>query len=268
MRIDFPVSDLSLLHWRAKNDPFTLGRVGDARVHRSVSESLPVSSVDVSIQFEDLRAGVARRHNTVNAALASLMGVSFFLTTVASTRTWILYQSFRRTLLPYHAEVTFRAFLRNRLTTLSDRAREAHRAEQRRLLEETRAAIVAKRSKEALRGRLESLHDALRDAEKRRRIQECLKYEDVERMRLLVEELEGQAGQKTEEERLTLLLDTLKEYCTSEELDRCRLEAFQILGARGFREARSFVVQAHDQFHAKARELEKKEARGAEPAMQ
>jgi hypothetical protein len=37
------------------------------------------------------------------------------------------------------------------------------------------------------------------------------------------------------------------------------VKAFQILTSSGFREARSFEVEAHDHFRARARELENKE---------
>jgi hypothetical protein len=99
----------------------------------------------------------------------------------------------------------------------------------------------------------------LADDDQRRRIQDYLLEDDMEKMMSLVQELQGQVGQRTPEQRLALLLATLHDYCTEEELDRCSVEAFQILAAKGFREARSFVVEAHDQFRARARELEKKE---------
>lgn len=83
-------------------------------------------------------------------------------------------------------------------------------------------------------------------------------------MNALVQGLQGQVGQKTPEEKLTLLLDTLQDYCDSDEFDHCCAEAFRILAAAGFREGRAFVVEAHDQFRARAKELEKKEVMEAD----
>lgn len=92
VNVGFPDSYVSLLHWRAKVDPSTFGRVGDAKVRRSLTPSLPVSFVNVSIDFAELRATVARGHNTVNAVLTTLIVMFFLLTVLACCRTWVLYR--------------------------------------------------------------------------------------------------------------------------------------------------------------------------------
>ena len=259
VNVSFPDSYLSLLHWRAKIDPSTFGRVGDAKVQRSLAPSLPVSFVNVSIDFAELRTTVARRHSAINAVLTTLILVFLLLTSLASARTWVLYRRFRTHLLFYGAQVAFWPFLREDLTAITQHARETHHQEQERILRENRAAILFKRSKEAIRGQLESMRNALPDEQQRHRIQDSLEEDDIEKMNALVQELLGQVGQKTPEEKLTSLLDTLQDYCNSEEFDHCCAEAFRILAAEGFREARSFVVEVHDQFRARARELERKE---------
>jgi hypothetical protein len=259
VNVTFPVSYLSLLHWRARIDPSTFGRVGDATVQRSLAELLSVSFVDVSINFGDLRAAVADRHNSINSMLTSVIFISLLLTSFGAVRAWTLYRSFRAFLVRYDAQVGFGTFLSDDLRRIGSRAHEAHQQREKRLLEQARAAILLKRSKEAIRGRLESMRNALPDAQQRLRVQDCLDRDDFDEMRTLVQALQGQAGQKTPEERLTSLLDTLQEHCTSEELDRCCTEAFQILATTGFRQARSFVVGAHDQFRVRSKELEKQE---------
>lgn len=259
VNVSFPDSYLSLLHWRAKIDPSTFARVGDAKVQRSLTPSLPLSFVNVSIDFAELRATVARRHDTINAALMTLILMLMLLMALASARTWVLYRRFRTHLLLYRAEVAFWQFLREDLTVITHHAREIHHVEQERILREARAAILLKRSKEAIRGQLESLYIALPDEQQRRRIQDCMDQDDVEKMNSLLQELQGQLGQKSPEEKLASLLDTLQDYCNAEEFDHCCAEAFRILAAGGFREARAFVVEAHDQFRARAKELEKKE---------
>lgn len=257
--VSLPASYLSLLHWRATIDPSKFAHVGDAKVQRSLAQGLPVSFVNVSLDFASLRAAVAERHNTVNAMLTSLIVLSSALVAVAFAWTWILYRRFRTLLTPYRAHVAFWAFFRNNLTTISQNACETHRSEQARLLEEARAAALLRRSKDAVRAHLESMYNVLTDDDQRRRIRDCLLEDDIEQMKSLAQHLLDHVGQRTPEERLASLLATLQDYCTGEELDQCSTEAFQILAARGFREARSFVVEAHAQFRARAKELEKKE---------
>ena len=72
----------------------------------------------------------------------------------------------------------------------------------------------------------------------------------------VIQETEGQAGQRSPEDKLPMQLDALKQYCSDEELDRFCAQAFQILGATGFGDARTFVVSSHDQLHARFKELE------------
>ena len=150
----------------------------------------------------------------------------------------------------------FHVYLRQDLSAITSQARQAYQEDQRRALEEARAAILLKRSNEAIRARLESILSALSDEQQKHSVQECLNRGDLEEMKVLTQQLQGQAGQKTSEEKLTALLDTLKQYCNGEEFDRLCADAFQILATTGFREARSFVVEAHDQLRARSKELE------------
>lgn len=259
VHLTFPLSYLSLLHWRARIDSSSFSHAGDATVQRSLADGLPVNDVNVEINFPDLRAAVGRRHNAINWMLASVISISVLLISFGAVRLRTLHRDFRAFLAHYRGQADFLTFLSHDLRMIGGRAREAHQKEQQRALEEARAATLIKRSKEATRARLESVFNALRDDRQRLRVQECLSRNEFDEMKALTQELQGQTGQKTPEERLTALLDTLKEYCTNEEFDRYCAEAFQILAATDFREARSFVVGAHDRLRARSKELEKQE---------
>ncbi len=111
-----------------------------------------------------------------------------------------------------------------------------------------------------LRSALESLHDT----DLQQRIEDCLANEtvDVDQLGQLWEEVMKDLGHKTPEERLAALLESLKPYCTEEELASCRQEALSILEKSGFRSARKYAVAMHDEFklRAKAREVKASES--------
>ena len=261
LQMIFPTAYLSLLHWRARIDRSSFARAADSKIERWFTDSpQPVGSVDVSIDFPALRADVGSRHDFVNRALTVALFTCILAVSFGAFRVWTLYRSFRSFLAPYLGQVDLSTFLSHDLRMIGSQAREGHQQEQKRALEQARAATLFNRSKEAIRGRLESVFNALPDDERRLRVQDCLSRAHVDEMKALLQELQGQAGQKTPEDKLTALLDTLKAYCTNEEFDRCCTEAFQMLTTTGFREARSFVVEAHDQLRARSKELEKQEA--------
>lgn len=56
-----------------------------------------------------------------------------------------------------------------------------------------------------------------------------------------------------------MLLESLKEFCSDEEVDGYRIEAFEILRALGFREARTFVVRMHRELRSCAKLLEREQ---------
>jgi hypothetical protein len=61
------------------------------------------------------------------------------------------------------------------------------------------------------------------------------------------------------EQRILMLLESLKEFCGDEEFDGNRIEAFEILRALGFREARIFVVRMHNEMRSCAKLLEQEQ---------
>jgi len=255
-QIVYPMAYLSLLHWRAKIDSSSFKRAADAQFERWFhSTAEPGDSLDVEIDFPSLRADVGRKHRSVNEVLMAVMLASVLLISFGAFRGWAAYRQFSVFLARYHCPVDFGTYIRQDLSAIANRAREAYQDEQKRAREQARAAIIAKRSKEAIRGRLESILITLPNEEARGLTRECLAGDNVEDMKALIQEFEGQAGQRSPEEKLTALLDSLKQYCGDDELDGFCSRAFQILAASDFRDARAFVVHTHDQLRARLKEL-------------
>jgi hypothetical protein len=104
----------------------------------------------------------------------------------------------------------------------------------------------------------------LSDEELRTRVRQCLERDpqDWEEMRSLWVEVQERTGQKTPAEKLDLLLESARPYCTEEEFLAARAEALALLARSGFRAARQFAVAMHDQFKLRAREMEELEKSG------
>ena len=72
-------------------------------------------------------------------------------------------------------------------------------------------------------------------------------------MKAVAEELESLHSQKTPEERVNALLETIKEYCAPHQFTRYQQEALEALHEKGFREAREFIVKAHAELRVQAK---------------
>lgn len=264
-QIIYPLAYLSLLHWRAKIDPSSFRRAANAKFqHWLSSPSQPSDSLDVEIDFASLRADVGRRHGLVNQVLMAFILASILLIAFGGYRASSSHRQFAAFLARYHYTVSFVDYVRQDLSGIANRARQAYQNEQKRTLEQARAAIIENRSKEAIRGRLESILTTLSEEQARARVTQSLVRDNLDEMKDVIQDIEGQVGQRSPEEKLTMLLDSLKQYCSDEELDRLCAQAFQILGASGFRDARTFVVSSHDQLHARFKELEAQKITEAE----
>lgn len=260
LQMVYPLAYLSLLDWRAKIDSSSFKRAANAKFERwFTSSKAPGDSMDVEIDFPSLRAYVGRRHRLVNQALMAAMFASVLLLSFAGYRAWTSHRQFGAFLARYHYRVRFAAYMRQDLSAITNRACEAYQDEQQRTLEQARAATLSKRSKEAIRGRLESILSTLPEEQARLRVTECLARDDLEEMKALIQEMQGHTGQRSPEEKLTALLDSLKQYCSDDELDTFFAQAFQILTVSGFRDARTFVVSTHDQLRARLKEVEEQE---------
>ena len=264
-QIIYPLAYLSLLHWRAKIDSSSFRRAANAKFqHWLSSSSQPSDSLDVEIDFASLRVDVGRMHSLLNQVLMAFILASILLIGFGGYRASSSHRQFAAFLARYNYSVTFVAYVRQDLSSIANRARQAYQHEQKRTLEQARAAIIEKRSKEAIRTRLESILATLSDEPTCARIRQSLDRNNLDEMKGVVQEMEGQAGQRSPEEKLTILLDSLKQYCSEDELDRFCAQAFQILGVSGFRDARTFVVSSHDQLHTRFKELEAQKITEAE----
>jgi hypothetical protein len=156
LQMVYPMAYLSLLNWRAKIDPSSFKRAANAKFERWFNSSAqPGDSLDVEIDFPSLRADVGRNHRIVNRVLATAIITATFLVLFGSYKAWSSYTAFRTFLSRYRRPVGFNTYLRQDLSAITSQARQAYQEDQRRALEEARAAILLKRSEEAIRGRLE-----------------------------------------------------------------------------------------------------------------
>lgn len=255
----YPDSYLSLLHWRARIDSSSFARVGHVPAYRAESSPEGKAWLDIEVDFADLRATVAHRHNVINAVLNGLIVFCLGAMGFSFAKAGIVYRRFSRLCISYDSRPSLGAFLWNDPGAIVRRAREDARLRRQQEIEQARAAILSKRAKEAVGGQLEAIFNALPEGHERDRIRQCLRGDNVGEMSALLRELRSQPEDKTPEERLVALLETLKEYCTPEEFDPCCEQAFQILKQGGFREARSFAVAMHEQLRARFKQAKEEE---------
>jgi hypothetical protein len=228
------------------------------------SQEKNVRTMDLELNFLDLRASVARRHHAATVVLNSLILLCLGALAFSSTRLRTIYGRFCRHCLPYDPPPGFRVFLREEASAIVQRTRESDRLKQHQEAEHGRAAKLLKRAREAESGQLKAILETLPEGAERERIQQCLQADNLEDMRTLLSEFEGRTDERSPDERLRALLETLREYCTPEEFDGCCAQAFEILERDGFREARGYAVAAHDRFRARFKLKEQEEPEKAD----
>ena len=122
--------------------------------------------------------------------------------------------------------------------------------------EELRRATALQQARETLKERLQSFLEVADSEPQRLRIRDCLERTDVEDMRNVLRDVESYFRHAGPEQWILMLLESLKEFCGDEEFDGYPIEAFEILRALGFPEARAFVVRMHHEFCSCAKRLE------------
>ncbi len=120
----------------------------------------------------------------------------------------------------------------------------------------TAGGDIRRRAEEDVRRRLLLQLEASSDAEEHKRIRTCLDRDVLPEMAALAHELAQSTGPESPEVRLNLLLESLRDLCSSEELDQYRKEALEILRDSGFRTARDFVVQTHMALRIRIKQME------------
>jgi hypothetical protein len=255
---------LKRLHWRYKpHFPLSPGEAASLRSQSYYSGAKPAGDSAVSIDFDygELRAGIGKGHRRMNVALSSLLVGCVLVSLFLLQRLWRLYGASLQCCSLYELKLTPGIFLRGNLATKFNAARreyfERRQETQARLREQEKLRTLKAGWQEALRSALPNLNDD----QLRGRVQECLEHEpeDLERMKSLWIEVQERMGLKTPAAKIDLLLESAKPYCTEEEFLAGRAEAFAILNKSGFRAARTFVTTMHDQFKARAREMEELE---------
>ena len=241
---------LSLLDWHKEMKPENKTITAS---HHYVSTTASQTNEDLTLNLYALRAEVAKRHDALNHGL--LWGMSFFsgVSVLSAGMVWLQFRQFRQYCLVRGLGLNLRTYLHEDLCSISDRAQKAYLLQQQHLSEAQRAENVLRRSKEETRTKLQGFLDLVPGVQQRTSIRECLERDELEEMTMMLHELQDAAGQKTPEQRLALLLESLKPYCTDEVFENCESEAFQYLEQLGFRQARDFVVRTHNEFRTRAR---------------
>jgi hypothetical protein len=250
---------LNRLHWRYKpHFPLSPKEAASLTSQSYYSGAKPPSeSLSVDLDYGELRAEIGARHQKLNLALSSLLGAGTLLCLFLMRKLWLFYLAFSKHCGLYEAKVTPRDFLNENIAMRFNAARQQYFERQ----EHTQARLREQESLRALRnGWEQSLRAALpnlADEQLHQRVQEYLACEpqDVEQMKSLWLEVQERTSAKTPADKLNLLLESAKPYCTDEEVLADREEAFAILNKSGFRDARAFAIALHDQYKTRAREI-------------
>jgi hypothetical protein len=251
---------LKRLHWRYKpHFPLSASEATSlaSRSYYSGAKE-PEESASIEFNYEEIRAEVAKAHTRLNFGLSLLLICCVALLLGAVQRLASAYRKSYQYCLLYHLDVTVAAFLKKNFAgnvgTAKRRFFETQQETQKQLREQEKLRLLQAGWEASLRSALPKLNDE----QLRMRVQELMETgsPDLERMKVLLLEIQEQAGQKTPAEKLSLLVESIRPYCTEEEFQTCRAEAFAVLAKSGFRPARKLVIAMHDQFKVRAREME------------
>ena len=217
------------------------------------SHSGPTSSLGLNLDLFKIRAEAARKHQRINRVLDGFLA-GLLLGTVVSVG-WIRksYKTFRRHCLTYECHIRLWQYLCQDPNSYAGIAQQTYHMKQTERQAQVRAASLALRAKEEAWQRLNQMLEIAVAEEQRQEIEDCLARGEPQEMKTLTEIMASQMGARTPQERLSLLLVSLRDLCSDEEFQSHQHEAFEILGQLGFRPAREFVVQLHDGLRELAR---------------
>jgi len=250
----FPDFVLSMLDWRTELK--RSGKTVSFDPKTDVSSSVPLAvDVGLSLDLFEIRADVGRKHDHINRLLDGILAGLVLGILLVAYGSGKAYQAFRRHCLNYDCDVTFVQYLREEPGSFLEQAQHSHHAMRTELQVQARAENLVRRAKEEARQRLRWMVEGATD-QQRKQIEVCLSGNDLAEMKALLETQDSQPNERTPEERLGLLLESLKELCAEEEYQQYRREAFEVLERLGFRPAREFVVQLHDDLREAARKSE------------
>ena len=254
---------LRRLHWRyTPHFPLSPSEAASLRSQSYYSGATqPGGSVSIDFDYGELRTEIAKRHQKVNSGFSVLLIGCTALFLLLLRKLALVYRTLSQYCRVYEVDLTASAFLKANVATEISAARsryfERQQQTQARLREQEKLRALRTDWQEGLRSALPNLTDE----RLRTRVQECLEHkpQDLEQMNFLWVEVQERTGLKTPADKLNLLLESTKPYCTEEEFLAGRSEAFVILNKSGFRAARTFAIAMHDQLKIRAREMEELE---------
>ncbi len=238
---------LKRLHWRYKpHFPLSPGEAASLTSRSYYSGVKEVGgSASINFDYEEIRAEVAKHHQTVNLCLSLLLIGCAVLSLVPLLRLALIYRTSSQYCGVYQLKLTARAFLKENIAMKLNAARLQY-------FEQQRLGQAQLREREKLRALRMGWQESLRSA-----LPNLMKDEsqDLEQVKSLWTEVQERTGQATPADKLSLLVESVRPYCTEEEFLAGRAEAFAILTKSGFRAARKFTTTMHDQLKMRAREL-------------
>lgn len=220
---------------------------------------LPCQYSRLMCLFNWRNCGKAQRHNTVNAVLLSFSLISGLCLLLSAAVGWVLYRRVCPECARCGMALGFTTFILEDMCVVGERARTMYRCAQEASAEELRRATALQQARETLKERLQSFLEVADSEPQRLRIRDCLERTDLEDMRTVLRHVESYFRHAGPQQRILMLLESLKEFCGDDEFDGYRLEAFEILRALGFREARAFVVRMHHELRSCAKLLEQEQ---------
>jgi hypothetical protein len=216
--IRFPPAYIALLNWRTSPNAQLLAKASKSRLEKDVGVAGPMMDANVSLNLNDLRSAIAHRHSAVNEMLDSAIAIFAALFFTAFLVVWFSYRQFCLQETVYGCRPKVPEYLFSSLPALADEHRRNWFLQQREMLQRQRAANLAERSKDAGKPSI----------------------------RLVLRE-------PTLDERIGVLLQSLRDFCSPEEFSSFSAEAIVVLRERGFRPAREYAVRMHDQLRERAR---------------
>jgi len=258
---------ISLFHWRTKLSPS--GNIAAAKTERFPSRSADISFAEISVNLLDLRAETAKRHNVINNSLLGTILVGCLVFLYSASMLHRLYRTCQQYCHAHESDLQLREFMMRDVAAIADESQRNYSERQREMQAQAHVEHIARLERESIRHGLTAILERIGDQTIRKSIQEALENNDLPAMQSLLDQLSvAQAAQRTPADRLTLLLESLREYCTNEQYDRCQAEAFDLLSRTGFRDARDIVVARHDEFRNVFKALQEKQGdfRTAQPS--
>ncbi len=222
---------LSLPHWRAKVDPKANVRAGAAQ--RITSPSAQISFADASMNFEDIRTEVAKRHTFLNQILAPVAFASSAFMPLFLWRLRRLYGEAARLCRSFGFALPI-IFLTRDLLLVGQEAESEYQRKRQESLAHARLEHIIQRETEDATRRLHGLLASAQEESIRIRIQAALGSGTLDDMQAVLDELQPQVSQKTPEERLRLLLESLKEYASEDEVRQAKRRCSARCGSKGF----------------------------------